>query len=309
MNCKITLFENECERSFNTISGQEEQSLMDTINNFIIDEDQYDGIEINIMLHNGIEIPYGIICNAHEDKINKFLNKKTIVNPPQYGLHSWGKVQLLIELMDENEIKICEEIINKIKEDKIKLNALIDEQTESLKNMKLKKSSKKKKNNDNVSISSISQITTISDISLSKECSKTVRKCSKCKLPGHNSSKFIQNNEAKDTQTKDTQTKDTKTKDTETKDTKTKVIRKCSNCKLHGHNINKCPMRNSITSNIVPDSDLDSDKETTISDITDNDNNKDLTIFSKTKEKEKTIRKCSKCNEPGHTIRKCPSNF
>lgn len=316
-NYKISLFENSVKIPLNRLSGQEEQSITNTINNFIIDEKDCDGIELSIDLDDKSQnIEYGIICNANEKIMSKYLNKKTIINPPQYGLHSWGKVELLIELMNKSEKKLCKDIIDKLKQDKVILDALLEEQTKKLKDMKLKKSSKKTSNNtnDDVSITSnasakssksstsattsISEITTISDISLAKECYTTIRKCSKCKLPGHNISKCPMVSE------KETKVSNEKKKIIEEKETKVsnekkdvKVVKKCSNCKLSGHNINKCPSRNDISSNSVPDT--DSEDESKISKI----------LSSTKSEKETSVRKCSKCNTPGHTIRKCPLNI
>ena len=306
MNCKITLFENNVKIPFNHLSGQELQSITDTINNFIIDEGDYDGIELSIDLDDeSTDIEYGIICNVNEKIMSKYLNKKTVFNPPQYGIHSWGKVELFFSLMNENEEKLCEDIIDKLKKDKVILDAQLEEQTERLKNMKLKKSSKKKSNNDdNVSVASaasakstksaatsISEITTISDISLAKECSTTIRKCSKCKLPGHNISKCPMISEEKEIKVSNEK------KISEHKETK--VVKKCSNCKLPGHNINKCPSRKDVSSNSVPDT--DSENESKISKISGS--------TKSTSEKETSIRKCSKCSTPGHTIRKCPLNI
>lgn len=290
-NYKISLFENSVKIPLNHLSGQELQSITNTINNFIIDEKNCDGIELSINLYDkSQDIEYGIICNANEKIISKYINKKTIINPPQYGLHSWGKVELLIEVMNKSEKKLCKEIIDKLIKDKVILDAQLEEQTERLKNIKLNKKSKKTSNDsnniDDVSIASaksattsISEITTISNISLVKECSTTIRKCSKCKLPGHNITKCPMVSE-----------KETKVSN-EKKDVK--VVKKCSNCKLSGHNINKCPSRNDISSNSVPDT--DSEDESKISKISD--------------EKETSVRKCSKCSTPGHTIRKCPLNI
>jgi hypothetical protein len=334
MHCKVTLFENSVKISLNRLSGQEEQSITNTINNFIIDEKDCDGIELSIDLDDESQnIEYGIICNANEKIMNKYLNKKTIINPPQYGLHSWGKVELLIELMNEKEQKLCKDIIDKLKQDKVILDAQLEEQTKKLKDMKLKKSSKKISNdtndtNDDVSITSnasaksaksstsattsISEITTISDISLAKECSTTIRKCSKCKLPGHNISKCpmvsekeikVSNEKKKIIEEKETKVSNEKKEVIKEKETKVsnekkdvKVAKKCSNCKLTGHNINKCPSRNDISSNSVPDT--DSENESKVSKIS----------GSTKSEKETSVRKCSKCSTPGHTIRKCPLN-
>lgn len=273
---KVKLFENDTLFPFNELSSQEKKSIEDTINNFIIDKKNYEGINLDGLNDENIKIPYGIIYNAKENLINKYLNKKTECNVPQYGFRSWGKVELLFELMDETEKLLCKEVFDEII--KYKIENEIEIENENFKNMDIKKNSKKKSkkisipNDDNSS--SISEITTISDISLAKECS--VRKCSRCKLTGHNVTKCNQNSE--------------------TKTIEIKTIRKCSNCKLSGHNINKCPSRIDITSNIVPDT--DSEIETIIS--------KSSNTLS---EKEKKVRKCSKCSIPGHTIRKCPLNI
>jgi len=303
MNYKIFLYEDNEKLSFYDLDKSYKKSIEETIYNFAIDKQDCDGIELDIDLldEDDQQITYGIICNVNEKKMSKFLNKKTVFNPPQYGALSWGNVELLFTLMNENEQQICKQIINKLKQDKIILDTQLEEQTEKLKNMKLKKSSKKKSNdNDDISISSnaskaskesfaatsISDITNISDIS-----STTIRKCSNCKLPGHNISKcpLISEKGTKDTKVSK-QEKETK----ETKDAK--VIKKCSNCKLPGHNINKCPSRNDISSNSVPDT--DSENESKISKISE----------STKSEKEISVRKCSKCSTPGHTIRKCPMN-
>lgn len=313
MNYKITLFKDNEELSFNVFGEVERKSIEETIYNFAIDKKDCDGIELNIDLldDENEQVTYGIICNVNEKKISKFLNKKTVFNPPQYGLISWGKVELFFSLMNENEEKLCEYIIDKLKKDKVILDAQLEEQTERLKNMKLKKSSKKKSNNyDNVSVASaassassastkstksaatsISKITTISDISLAKECSTTIRKCSKCKLPGHNISKCPMISEEKEIKVSNEK------KISEHKETK--VVKKCSNCKLPGHNINKCPSRKDVSSNSVPDT--DSENESKISKISGS--------TKSTSEKETSIRKCSKCSTPGHTIRKCPLNI
>jgi len=294
MNCNIIFFENDIEIPLNHITEQERKSIEDTIYNFVIDKKDCDGIDLN----------YSIICNVNEKIISKFLNKKTVFNPPQYGEHSWGKVELLFSLMDENEQQKYENIINKLKQD---TQRKLEEQTEKLKNMKLKKSSRKK-SNDNVSVTSfassaskksiISDITTISDISLAKECS--TRKCSKCKLPGHNISKCPLSKDTKDI---------------------SKVIKKCSNCKLPGHNINKCPSRKDISSNLVPDTDSETESKVSKSRKCSNcsqsghninkcpsrkDISSNLVPDTDSESKISKSRKCSKCSQPGHTIRKCP---
>jgi hypothetical protein len=116
MDYKITLFENDVIVQLNRLSGQEENSIIDTIHNFIVDEDNCDGIEMDVDLDDENEtVHYGIICNANEEKMRKFLNKKTILKLPQYGLHSWGKIEILIQLLDENDKILCKKSIDKIK--------------------------------------------------------------------------------------------------------------------------------------------------------------------------------------------------
>ena len=103
MECKVTLFDNEFERSFSNCSKEE----LDIIINFI-KTSYYDG-EINF------QDSYGYLTNVNEKKIKKFLNKKILVKLTDENL---DKLEILFTKIDE--IPNQKEAIDKVKSNKKK---------------------------------------------------------------------------------------------------------------------------------------------------------------------------------------------
>jgi hypothetical protein len=92
MNCKVKLFEDGKESPFNFLSGNEVQSISD-----LIKEQFHDGDNELFILKDDIEQSYGMLYNVDEMKIKQFLNKKIQINPQQYGVNPWGKVEIYFE--------------------------------------------------------------------------------------------------------------------------------------------------------------------------------------------------------------------
>jgi len=103
MECKVTLFDNEFERSFSNCSKEE----LDIIINFI-KTSYYDG-EINF------QDSYGYLTNVNEKKIKKFLNKKILVKLTNENL---DKLEILFTKIDESPNQ--KEVIDKVKSNKKK---------------------------------------------------------------------------------------------------------------------------------------------------------------------------------------------
>jgi hypothetical protein len=94
MNYKVTIFENDVYAPLNYYSGNEIDALESIISNYHSEK-----IDLPYFL-DGEETTYGILYNVDEEKMKKYKNKKILVNPPQYGVNPWGKVEILFEKDD-----------------------------------------------------------------------------------------------------------------------------------------------------------------------------------------------------------------
>ena len=121
MNYKVTLFEDNGLYPFDSLSGNEIDSIIDTIDQL------YDNIEVKKQfpyMINDEEQIYGMIFNMDEKIMEKYINKKILITPPQYGVSPWGnKIELMFEKYKlENDL--CSDPVDEIviKIDNIKID-------------------------------------------------------------------------------------------------------------------------------------------------------------------------------------------
>ena len=101
MNYKVTVFEDNKLAPLNYYSGNEIEALESIISN-------YHSEKMDLpYFSNDEETSYGVLYDVDEEKMKKYENKKIHVNPPQYGVNPWGKVEILFEKDDS--------IINNVK--------------------------------------------------------------------------------------------------------------------------------------------------------------------------------------------------
>lgn len=81
----VYLFENGKEDSFAQLSGQELESIQDATD-MEFDTDHYDDEDK--------PLDYATVSVSDEDAA-RLLGKRITITPEQYGLHKWGKVELL----------------------------------------------------------------------------------------------------------------------------------------------------------------------------------------------------------------------
>ena len=122
---KVTLYEDNQLYPFDSLSGNEIDSIIDTIDQL------YYNIEVKKQfpyMINDEEQIYGMIFNMDEKIMEKYINKKILINPPQYGVSPWGdKIELMFEKYNL-ENNLCSdpviELVNKI--DNIKINESVN---------------------------------------------------------------------------------------------------------------------------------------------------------------------------------------
>ena len=129
---KVSLYEDNELYPFDSLSGNEIDALI-----YVIDE-LFHKIEVKkefpYMINDEEQI-YGMIFDMDEKYMEKYINKKILINPPQFGVNPWGKIQVFFEKYNiENNISLDPviELVNKI--ENIKIN-----DSESKDKIKLKK--------------------------------------------------------------------------------------------------------------------------------------------------------------------------
>jgi hypothetical protein len=132
---KVTLYENNELYPFDSLSGNEIDSIIDAIDQL------YYNIEVKKQfpyMINDEEQIYGMIFNMDEKIMEKYINKKILINPPQYGVSPWGKIEVMFEKYDLKDYSDpVVELVNKI--DNIKINDIKINDTENKDIPKIKK--------------------------------------------------------------------------------------------------------------------------------------------------------------------------
>ena len=95
INCKVTMYENDKKYSFSQLSGNELNAIIEII------ELKFNHNNCNIS-YDGDDNDYMILRNIDVNNMKKYMNKKILVNPQQFGVNPWGKVELYFELEDNN---------------------------------------------------------------------------------------------------------------------------------------------------------------------------------------------------------------
>ena len=95
MSYSVTFYENDKELDLNKISGQEHQSLQDYLLRFA----DSDMIKCPHTIDDE-EQSYAVIIESNIEKIDKMIDKKMIINPSQYGVNPWGKVEMYLQKYD-----------------------------------------------------------------------------------------------------------------------------------------------------------------------------------------------------------------
>lgn len=112
--CKVTLFEDDRLRSFNSMSGNESDSIENELS-FIHDNEIHtfcDEDEEHGKYKSDININCAILLDVNGETIKKYIDKKTLIKPPNYSINDWGKVEILVEYVTDKEMPYVLDVIN-----------------------------------------------------------------------------------------------------------------------------------------------------------------------------------------------------
>ena len=92
---KVTLYDDEI-YPFDGLSNCEIESLINCIDNL------FDTTKVKMqfpyMVNDEEQTTYGMILNMDDEKMEKYINKKILIKPQQYGASPWGnKIEFLFE--------------------------------------------------------------------------------------------------------------------------------------------------------------------------------------------------------------------
>ncbi len=92
----VKIYEDGKESDFDNYSGQEYQSLMDTLNM----EFGYEDYDFNDLEDTNY------IIEVDKDFVENYVGRKIRIYPRQYGLNPWGKVDVEFVIAKEDEIEL-----------------------------------------------------------------------------------------------------------------------------------------------------------------------------------------------------------
>ena len=313
MNYKITVFEDNKVSPLNYLSGNEIQSLESIILTY------HSGKMDLPYFINDEETSYGALYDVDEKHMEKYENKKIHVNPPQYGVNPWGKVEILFEKDDSiiniNKIDSTKtSMSDKVKSKKKDIDKSPENEIEVIEKSKLKKtttknSSEKPKSKKTESVSEDGKDKVEKPKSKKTE-SVTDEGKDKVEKPKSKKTESVFE-EGKDKVEKP------KSKKTEsvTDEDKNKVEKPKSKKSESVTDEDKDKVEKSKSKKTESVSEDGKDKvekpkskktESVSEEVVKEEKDNITSVFSNTDSSQKKIRKCSNCKEIGHDIRKCP---